>query len=249
MNIVITAGGTSERIDAVRKITNCASGKLGYTIAKTMLKESKLPIENLFYICTRQAKKPVDSRVKIVLVENASSVLKAVKDVLTQNKIDIFVHTMAVSDYTVDYITSSSMLADYINSNIQINQNIEELIAKNTNIYPQDDKISSSEKDLIIKLKPTVKIISQIKLFSPKTFLIGFKLLENAPQAELEKAAYGLMEKNKCSLVVANNLALITATKHPATILDTSGNKIPAKTKLDIAKKLTQILVSKKEGK
>ena len=33
LKIVITAGGTSEAIDQVRKITNSASGKLGMTIA------------------------------------------------------------------------------------------------------------------------------------------------------------------------------------------------------------------------
>ena len=31
--IVITSGGTSERIDNVRKITNSSSGKLGMVIA------------------------------------------------------------------------------------------------------------------------------------------------------------------------------------------------------------------------
>ena len=31
--IVITAGGTGEKIDNVRKITNSSSGKLGMTIA------------------------------------------------------------------------------------------------------------------------------------------------------------------------------------------------------------------------
>ncbi len=33
MNVVITAGGTSEPIDMVRKITNSSSGKLGSIIA------------------------------------------------------------------------------------------------------------------------------------------------------------------------------------------------------------------------
>ena len=35
--IIITAGGTSEKIDDVRKITNTASGKLGFTIANKLI--------------------------------------------------------------------------------------------------------------------------------------------------------------------------------------------------------------------
>ena len=33
INVVITSGGTSERIDNVRKITNSSSGKLGSVIS------------------------------------------------------------------------------------------------------------------------------------------------------------------------------------------------------------------------
>ena len=35
--IIITAGGTSEKIDNVRKITNSSSGRLGMTIANYLL--------------------------------------------------------------------------------------------------------------------------------------------------------------------------------------------------------------------
>lgn len=41
-NIVITAGGTSEYIDTVRKITNSGTGKLGATIANKLSNENKI---------------------------------------------------------------------------------------------------------------------------------------------------------------------------------------------------------------
>ena len=34
MKIIITAGGTSERIDDVRTITNSSTGRLGYAIGR-----------------------------------------------------------------------------------------------------------------------------------------------------------------------------------------------------------------------
>ena len=37
--VVITAGGTSEKIDNVRKITNSSTGKLGKVIANELIRE------------------------------------------------------------------------------------------------------------------------------------------------------------------------------------------------------------------
>ena len=38
---IVTAGGTSEKIDNVRKITNSSSGRLGMLIANHLLNENK----------------------------------------------------------------------------------------------------------------------------------------------------------------------------------------------------------------
>lgn len=53
LNIVITSGGTSEYIDAVRKITNSGTGKLGSIIAEQISKNEN--INKIFYIYTTKA--------------------------------------------------------------------------------------------------------------------------------------------------------------------------------------------------
>ncbi len=50
MNIVITAGCTSEKIDNVRKITNSSSGKLGMIIANEILNKYEDEIDIIYYI-------------------------------------------------------------------------------------------------------------------------------------------------------------------------------------------------------
>ena len=50
MKIIITAGGTSEKIDNVRKITNSSSGKLGLCIANELIRSKGKEIETLYYI-------------------------------------------------------------------------------------------------------------------------------------------------------------------------------------------------------
>ena len=47
-NVIITAGGTSERIDNVRKITNSGSGKLGFMIANKLIQNGS--ISKIYYI-------------------------------------------------------------------------------------------------------------------------------------------------------------------------------------------------------
>ena len=48
--IIITAGGTSEKIDNVRKITNSSSGKLGSVIATKLLELPDDKIEKIYYV-------------------------------------------------------------------------------------------------------------------------------------------------------------------------------------------------------
>ena len=55
-NIIITAGPTNERIDAVMKITNMSTGKLGAIVADELLQEESLG--RLFYLSPKLALKP-----------------------------------------------------------------------------------------------------------------------------------------------------------------------------------------------
>ena len=231
---VITAGGTSERIDNVRKITNSSTGKLGMVIAEKLLEE----IEDLtlYYICSKSALRPDDGRVVIVEVESTQELGDTVKKVLTENKIDYFVHSMAVSDYMTDYVTTLEKIEACIDSFEEDGfwDNIERLEA---------NKISSNESNLVIVLKPTPKVISMIKDLSPETYLVGFKLLDGVFYKELIDVARKLRDKNSCDLVVANDLSNIRSGEHTAYIIDTYDNILKAQAKEDIAKKLVRKMV------
>lgn len=55
MRILITAGGTSENIDSVRKITNSSSGRLGAVIAEQMLQNG----HNIVYVHGEKSNSPI----------------------------------------------------------------------------------------------------------------------------------------------------------------------------------------------
>ena len=75
LNIVITAGGTSEPIDNVRKITNSSTGKLGAVIAEELLKRED--VGKIFYIKAKKAITPplgvyvVNENKKLEIIEKS----------------------------------------------------------------------------------------------------------------------------------------------------------------------------------
>lgn len=237
--IIITAGGTSEKIDNVRKITNSSSGKLGSIIASKLLELQADKIEKIYYVCSKNSIKPTGEKVEIVEIFDAKDLEVTVKKLLMENKIDYFIHSMAVSDYTVDYVTTAETLVDTIENN---EGKILETIC-NFDLRLTDDKISSNYDNLIIKLKKTPKIISIIKDISPKTYLVGFKLLDNVREEELINTAYKLKEKNDCNLVVANDLNNIRNGNHKAFIIKSKEDYIVSSGKEDIAIKLIKEMI------
>ena len=64
--VIITAGGTSEKIDNVRKITNSSSGKLGCTIANKLLELNEEKIDKIYYVCSKNSIKPNHEKIEIV---------------------------------------------------------------------------------------------------------------------------------------------------------------------------------------
>lgn len=236
--IIITAGGTSEKIDNVRKITNSSSGKLGMTIANHLLAE-KDDIK-IYYVCSKNSFKPSNNKVQIIEIDNTIDLKKVIENLLINNNIDYFIHSMAVSDYMTDYVTNLNKIKESI---IKAN-NLDEAFS-NIKVISAN-KISSYEDNLVIVLKPTPKIISIIKDISPSTYLVGFKLLDGVSKEELIDAAKKLRNKNRCDLVVANDLSNIRNGKHIAYIIDNEENIEESHSKNDIAKKLVRRIMDEK---
>lgn len=239
LNIVITSGGTSEYIDAVRKITNSGTGKLGSIIAEQISKNEN--INKIFYIYTTKAILPNNNfnNIEYIEVKDTNSVKIAIENVLKNNKIDYFIHSMAISDYYVDYVTNIDLITKQIDSKISI-----ENILKNPNeTLDNSSKLSSNEDNLIIMLKKTPKIINLIKKLSPNTKLIGFKLLENVKKNYLINVARKLMIKNDCDYVIANDLTQINENEHIAYLINNKNEEIiEMKTKLEIANNINRLI-------
>ena len=97
--IVITAGGTKEKIDTVRFISNFSSGKMGIALAD----EAHNQGAEVVLISTVKAKKPY----KVEFVQSAIEMQKAVEDEF--QTADCLIMTAAVADYRAKEIAEYKM--------------------------------------------------------------------------------------------------------------------------------------------
>ncbi|PKM51294.1 MAG: phosphopantothenate--cysteine ligase [Firmicutes bacterium HGW-Firmicutes-7] len=227
INMVITAGGTIEDIDEVRKITNTSTGLLGTFLcdeAIMYMEQNEIIDYRIHYIASTTAIKPeLDeealNRVAFYDVTNTDSVLQVILDIFSKQKIDFFIHCMAVSDFTTKHLIPIHTIAEEISNKLHDapKENwielIEDIINNPKETINQEKKVSS-KTDLILTLKKTSKIISILKEYNKDLFLVGFKLLKNVSEDELIEAASLLEEKDKCDLVLANDLQSIIEGNH-----------------------------------
>ena len=199
MNILITSGGTSEKIDRVRSITNHSTGRLGKIIAETFLDKG----DQVTLVTTPKAVHPATHpNLTIVQIENVAELLEALEPLVHTH--DALIHAMAVSDYTPVYMTGLEAVA--------ASSDMTEFLNKTNS----ESKISSQDDVQVLFLKKTPKIISLVKKWKPDIRLIGFKLLVDVSKEELFKTARATLIKNQAEIIVANDLTDISNHEHKA---------------------------------
>jgi phosphopantothenate-cysteine ligase len=231
MKFLVTAGGTSERIDSVRCITNAATGRLGSLVADYFAEDPAA--ERIFYVCGKTSTRPANSKTEILPVTGAAETEAAVRRVLAENAIDAIVHSMAISDYRVETVTTPRLYAEFPGGAG----------------LDRKGKLPSTEDKLILILRPAVKIISLFHQLAPKALLAGFKLLDGVPFDALIDTAYELLKKNHCAWVLANDARDITDNEHTGYLVDREKNVEKYTGKRAIARGIaSRILTELKRG-
>jgi len=136
------------------------------------------------------------------------------KKCILENKYDIIIHSAAVSDYKVIDVNGCTM----------------------TGI----GKISSVHDELIIKMKPTRKIVDDIRnLWGYKNKLIKFKLQVDMSDKELIEIAINSMEHSNADMIVANCLEWCN---ERAYIINKDDDRIRSTPRTDLPKVLEEYL-------
>lgn len=221
--IVITAGGTVESIDSVRSIRNSSSGKLGSLIAEEM--KNTWDDTDIIYLSNDMAIRP-DIEHQWIETTSVLDVEAKIEELLKKQKVDIFIHSMAVADYYVEGIETES----------------GELIKTSSLLR---NKLSSEDEQVKVVLKKAPKIISRIKEWQPLTFLVGFKLLNETTEENLFDVGFNLLRKNRCNLVLANDLDLIRKGNHEGLFIYPEKKYEKIKGKESIAQHLSKVLFNR----
>ena len=239
-NILITAGGTIEPIDKVRSITNTGTGRLGSLIADSF---SKAPsVNKIFYICAHNTISPMSDKVAVIYIESVNDLQAAVIETIENHKIDVVIHSMAVSDYRVKAVSSVEALAEELNTKLQeqelLEENVKEIILRgfdSNDLVKDTGKMSSQINSPIILLEQTPKILPMFKKLLPKSIVVGFKLLSQVSEEKLLGVAHRLLIENECDYVLANDTSDITGDQHKGFLIDKNRSIKTFYTKQEIA--------------
>lgn len=223
----------TERIDAVRCITNSATGKLGALTAEAFFQQTEGKLEKLIYVCEKSAVVPDIPCLEIIHTQGALELDATIQRILSVEKPDAVIHSMAVSDYMVESVS----------------------IDDNGTLLPVDiySKLSSDIDHLVLHLRRTPKIISRIKPLAPDAILVGFKLLDGVALDDLFESAQKLLVRNRCNLVLANDSRTIRGTEHTGYLIfpDRSNIRIDGKAHIAeaIAHEVLDLLKQRNKGK
>lgn len=231
ITFAITAGGTSEPIDNVRRITNMSTGALGWMCMEAVVDAMTLrhvADYTIYYIHTDTAiTHPLTEQqrehVEMISVSDAASVFEVVDNLCQSTAIDYFIHSMAISDFTYAYSAPQHLLAEEIHQRLAENPHltadeIEGILSNPCCAVPQGGKMSSSA-DMVMGLKRTRKVIPLIKAHNPNTFLVGFKLLSGVTDSDLKAVADRLALHNDCDMVFANEVSRIDTQNHTGMLI------------------------------
>lgn len=225
MHILITSGGTTEKIDQVRGITNFATGTLGKLLAEQFLAAN----HTVILLAGLTAVVP-DSHPKltIIRISDVTSLISSITKWIPLS--DVCIHTMAVSDYTPVYMTDLDT--------VKQTPDLTDLLTK----HNLEHKISSQQDYQVLFLKKTPKVITMIKPLNPAIILIGFKLMVDVSTEQLIQTARQSLMANKADYILANDLTTISETQHLG-LLVSQHDILEVQTKHDIA----ALIVSKSE--
>jgi phosphopantothenoylcysteine decarboxylase/phosphopantothenate--cysteine ligase len=105
--VVVTAGGTMERLDPVRYLTNDSSGRMGFALALAAARRGAQVT-----VVAARTTAPEPAGVQIVRVESAEQMLAAVLQAAPEA--DVIIKAAAVADYRPRVVAKTKMKKQYV---------------------------------------------------------------------------------------------------------------------------------------
>jgi phosphopantothenate---cysteine ligase (CTP) len=209
MNVVVTAGGTVAPIDDVRQIANASTGRFGAMIAEAALTRGA----RVWHLHTRGALRPFDRLARFDL--EAPDL-----EIEFQRLIQLRRRWQEARDRCHSEPLAQGTLPEYaerLEAILRVHPIDVVFLAMAASDFapePITGKLSSDSPTLTLRCHRLPKVIQSVKDWSPKVYLVGFKLLSNVPEAELIRQAREACLVNRADLTVANDLTTVRSGRH-----------------------------------
>ena len=152
--------------------------------------------------------------------------------------------------FDVVYVETSSEMNDVVLSLISdYDIFISTAAVSDFEFRQKSDKKIDSSSSLFLNLKPTTKIIRQIKKINPDIFLVGFKAEFNISRDEIIGCARKQIADAGTDLVIANDISKnechFGSDNNEVLIVDDNVLSVPLASKREIAKTICEVISKK----
>ena len=197
MRILVTSGGTKVDIDPVRYIMNMSKGTTGSRIAREALDMG----HKVDFLTSDDGRTPF--KIELDLNRNQFNSMKSILEDTRdfQDRCRGRYQEFSYRTYD-DYRTKMYALPKCFNYGAII---MCAAVSDYTVDYSEKKAKSSSE--MSIDLIPTEKIIDNMSEVAPKAKLVGFKLLNDCTEEELEEKCREYLRTKNLDMMVGNDLA------------------------------------------
>ena len=179
---LVTCGPAFSPIDAVRMLTNVSTGTLGYHLCQALTQRGWKVLCFKGDLATAFPKTPLPS-VDLRSFGKNADLLQMLRALPQREAIRVVFHAAALTDFEVSSVTDPNGVALPAN------------------------KISSEIPELLLRLRPALKLLPELSILFPNALIVGWKFeLEGTRKDALDRAA-AQIEKNRTSLCVLNGSA------------------------------------------
>lgn len=183
MNCVVTAGPTFEPLDAVRRLTNSSTGQLGSELANFLVEHGHFVALLLGQGATHHGKQKAQRIERFTTTAD----LKSRLDAMAGPSVQAVFHAAAVSDFAFGKVWTRSATGDLTET--------------------RENKISTEHRNLLAELRPTPKLIGELRRWFPQARLVGWKYEVDGDRTAVIARAKAQIERNLTNACVANGPA------------------------------------------
>ncbi len=183
MKCVVTAGPTYEPLDEVRRLTNFSTGKLGSELANYLVEQGHDVALLLGYYAAYRGKQQAQRLDTFTTTADLRSRLEA----LGSANFGAVFHAAAVSDFTFGPVWDWKGGGELVPCT--------------------ERKVSTRKGRLLAELKPTPKIIGELRNWYPRARLVGWKYELDGDRARVIRVGGQQLAQNRTDACVVNGAA------------------------------------------